>query len=106
MTSSIERIGWGIAFLLLAALGIPWFLWGSDRVVAGLPVWIWWHVGWMVLTAGVFWLFARRSWGLWIERDAAPRNGPTGSTRTDPDAGAAEASASGARTPENGGDRT
>jgi len=71
MTSSIERIGWGIAFLLLAALGIPWFLWGSDRVVAGLPVWIWWHVGWMVLTAAVFWLFARRSWGLWIESDAA-----------------------------------
>lgn len=92
MTSSTERIGWGIVFLLLAALGIPWFLWGSDRVVAGLPVWIWWHVGWMALTAVAFWLFAQRSWGLWIESDAA--------------VGDAEGSAAGATAADDrGGDR-
>jgi len=99
MTSSTERIGWGIAFLLLAALGIPWFLWGVDSVVAGLPVWIWWHVGWMVLAAAVFWLFTQRSWGLWIESDAAVGDAEAS------EAGPAKASASGAKAPENGGDR-
>ena len=101
MTSTIERVGWAIAFLVLAALGIPWFLWGTDSVVAGLPVWLWWHVGWMVVTAGVFWLFTRRGWGVWIESDADDR---PGATPPGPDAGAAEASASGAGASDTGGD--
>lgn len=70
MTSSTERVGWAVVFLALAALGVPWFLWGSDAVAAGLPVWLWWHVGWMALAALVFRLFVRTSWGVWIEGDA------------------------------------
>lgn len=67
MVSTIERYAWGIAFVLLIVFAVPWFLWGSSRVVAGLPVWLWWHVGWMVLASLTFRLFSRRAWGLWIE---------------------------------------
>jgi hypothetical protein len=37
---------------VLVALAVPWFLWGSGRVVAGLPVWVWWHIGLMGLARG------------------------------------------------------
>ena len=65
----VERrtVLWGAAFALLIALAVPWFLWRNDTVVAGLPVWLWWHVGWMALTAAVFALFANRAWGIGIE---------------------------------------
>jgi hypothetical protein len=58
---------WSAIAALLIALSVPWFLWGSSRVVAGFPVWIWWHIGWMALTAVVFWVFSRRAWGTGIE---------------------------------------
>ncbi|PYZ03246.1 hypothetical protein C8039_09225 [Halogeometricum sp. wsp3] len=47
------------------ALAMPWFLWESGTW-AGLPVWLWWHVGWMVL-AGVVLLFYAHDWGLGVE---------------------------------------
>ncbi|WP_207587025.1 DUF3311 domain-containing protein [Halomontanus rarus] len=58
---------WTGAAVVLVALSIPWFLWGNDTVVAGLPIWLWWHVGWMGLAAGGFWVFATRAWGVGIE---------------------------------------
>ena len=58
---------WSAVAVLLAGLAVPWFLWGSSRVVAGLPVWIWWHVGWLGLTSVVFAAFADRAWGVGIE---------------------------------------
>lgn len=51
---------------LLIVFTIPWFLWGDARLVLGLPLWLWWHVGWMVLASAVFWLFTRHAWGIWI----------------------------------------
>jgi len=71
MNETVEKSIWVATALVLAALAVPWFMWGSDAVVAGLPVWIWWHVGWMGLTALVFGAFARRSWGLGVEDRAA-----------------------------------
>ncbi|QLG49243.1 DUF3311 domain-containing protein [Natrinema halophilum] len=56
----------GVA-VVLASFAIPWFLWGSATVVAGLPMWLWWHVGWMGLASIVFWVFTRRAWGIGIE---------------------------------------
>jgi hypothetical protein len=41
---------------------VPWFLWGTATVVAGLPLWLWWHVGWMVVASAVFALFTRHGW--------------------------------------------
>jgi len=67
MSVSKEMILWpGIAFVLVA-LAVPWFMWGSSRVVAGLPVWVWWHIGWLALTAVVFAVFARTAWGVGVE---------------------------------------
>jgi len=62
-----ELLVWIGVAVVLVALAVPWFLWRSDAVAAGLPVWLWWHVGWMALTAVVFHAFARRSWGLGVE---------------------------------------
>jgi len=65
----LAYVGWIAIGSILAALSVPWFLWGSATTVAGLPVWLWWHVGWMVLASLVFWLFTRRAWGIGIESD-------------------------------------
>ncbi|MFC7008755.1 DUF3311 domain-containing protein [Halalkalicoccus salilacus] len=67
MVSRVEGYGWWMTFTVLIVLAVPWFLWGVDRVVVGLPVWVWWHVGWMALASLCFRLFARRAWGLGIE---------------------------------------
>ncbi len=62
-----RSVGWALAFGVLIALTVPWFLWRSGTVAFGLPVWLWWHVGWMVVAAAVFRLFTERAWGLWVE---------------------------------------
>lgn len=67
MVGTIEKYIWGLVALVLMALAVPWFLWRSDVVAYGLPVWLWWHIGWMVLAAVVFQLFTRRAWGIGIE---------------------------------------
>ncbi|GAB3020014.1 DUF3311 domain-containing protein [Natronobiforma cellulositropha] len=75
-----ELVGWATVGVVLCALAIPWFLWGSSTVVFGLPLWLWWHVGWMVLASAVFWLFARRAWGLGVETaDSSERASATAS---------------------------
>lgn len=66
MTSRLERVGWAVVFALLVSLSVPWFLWGTDDVAAGLPLWLWWHVAWLVLATVTFAVFADRAWGLWI----------------------------------------
>ncbi len=78
----LELAGWIAVAVVLCALAIPWFLWETGTVVAGLPVWLWWHIGWMGFAAVVFWLFARRAWGIGIE---------TGGTDGDPEHGSREA---------------
>lgn len=66
MTSTAEGYGWGVLMGILIAFAIPWFLWGDSRIAFGLPLWLWWHIGWMIVATLVFWLFTRRAWGLWI----------------------------------------
>lgn len=73
-----RTIVWGLAFTVLVALAIPWFLWGSSRLVAGLPIWLWWHVGWMLLATLVFHRFTRRGWGIWITDGKSSREGRGG----------------------------
>jgi hypothetical protein len=62
MTRKRTDYVWIPVFALLVALAVPWFLWGDARVVAGLPVWLWWHVGWMGVAAVAFHLFTRGAW--------------------------------------------
>ena len=65
--SVARTAGWAVVALVLMALAVPWFLWDSGTVAAGLPVWLWWHVGWMVLASLVFAVFARTDWGVGVE---------------------------------------
>jgi dolichol kinase len=67
MVDNTDKILWGVVALVLIGLAIPWFLWRDANVAFGLPVWLWWHVGWMALAAVVFGLFANRAWGIGIE---------------------------------------
>jgi hypothetical protein len=53
---------WIAALAVVVALAVPWFLWRDATVVAGLPLWLWWHVGWMLLASVVFHLFTRSAW--------------------------------------------
>jgi hypothetical protein len=71
--------GWIVVAVGLSALTIPWFLWGDATLVAGIPLWLWWHVGWMGLASLVFWLFARRFWGIGIESNGDSRDDSPGS---------------------------
>jgi hypothetical protein len=66
MASTVKRYGWAAVMSILVGLAVPWFLWGDSRSAFGLPLWLWWHVGWMLLASLVFWLFSRHAWGLWI----------------------------------------
>ena len=76
---NLRSLAWATTFALIVALAIPWFLWGSSRVIAGLPIWLWWHIGWMMLTALVFRSFTRRAWGLGITSGRPSGNEPDGS---------------------------
>ena len=70
--SSVRVVGWTVVALVLMALAVPWFLWGDTVIVAGLPVWLWWHIGWMALASVVFAVFAETDWGVGIE-EVEPR---------------------------------
>ncbi|MFC7098236.1 DUF3311 domain-containing protein [Halobaculum marinum] len=59
MTRTRSDLLWVLVFAVLVAFAIPWFLWGDATVVAGLPLWLWWHVGWMVLATVAFYAFTR-----------------------------------------------
>ncbi len=58
---------------VLVVFAIPWFLWGNDQVIGGLPLWLWWHICWMGLAAAVFALFTKRAWGLGITESVTSR---------------------------------
>ena len=61
-----EKHIWAFVALVLVAFSIPWFLWGSSRTFVGVPVWIWWHVAWMVVASVSFYVFGRRAWGIGV----------------------------------------
>ncbi len=78
MVSTAEKYGWMTAMLVILTFAIPWFLWNDTRLLAGLPVWLWWHIAWMALAAIVFYSFTKRAWGIGITdpttRSAEPGN--------------------------------
>lgn len=66
MAATRDELVWAVTAVVLIALAVPWFLWRSDAVIASLPIWLWWHIGWIALTAVVFKAFADRAWGIGI----------------------------------------
>jgi len=69
---TVRVAGWTVVALVLMALAVPWFLWGDAGTAYGLPVWLWWHIGWMALASVVFAVFTQTDWGLGIE-EVGPR---------------------------------
>jgi hypothetical protein len=86
MTRTTNDYLWVVAFAVIVTFAVPWFLWRSDAVVAGLPVWLWWHVGWMLLASATFALFTRTAWdrgmtgpgGAATDPGPGPTTGPGG----------------------------
>lgn len=67
MADRTRNVAWLAVFIGLVVLAVPWFLWGDSTVVAGLPAWLWYHIGWLALTAIVFYVFTQRGWGALVE---------------------------------------
>ena len=81
MSRSRRDLVWIPTFAVLVAVAVPWPLWGVDRVVAGLPVWIGWHIAWLGLCTVLFSRFVRSgAWerGMGVVSDA--NGGPTDAT--------------------------
>ncbi len=57
MKRSRRDLIWVPVFAVLVVFAVPWPLWGVDLVVAGLPIWIWWHIGWLGICSLLFWRF-------------------------------------------------
>ncbi len=66
------RLLWGGLFMTIIVFAIPWFLWGNEQLFLGLPVWLWWHIGWLGLASVLFWLFSMFGWGTWITDRPTP----------------------------------
>lgn len=66
MVSTAERYGWAVLMTVLVTFAIPWFLWGDARIAFGLPLWLWWHIAWMIAASIAFWQFTKRAWGIGI----------------------------------------
>jgi len=66
MLRRTSSLSWAAVFAVVVAFAVPWFMWRDSTVVAGLPLWLWWHIGWLGLTSVVFYVFAQRGWGLWV----------------------------------------
>ncbi|WP_436345795.1 DUF3311 domain-containing protein [Natronorubrum sp. FCH18a] len=78
----LPLVGWIAVAVVLSALAIPWFLWGDATIVAGLPLWLWWHIGWMGTASVAFYLFTQRAWGIGIETGPGDSNGADASNHT------------------------
>ena len=81
MKRSWRDLLWVPTFAILVAFAVPWPLRGVDYVVAGLPVWIWWHIAWLALCTALFSRFVRS--GAW-ERGmgVSPESADTGGDRS------------------------
>jgi hypothetical protein len=79
MVRRIEAYGWALVMGVLVVLAVPWFLWGSGQVAFSLPLWLWWHIGWMGLASVTFHVFTRRAWGIGIEAEGPDPGVETGS---------------------------
>jgi len=66
----LERAGWAVGAFVLAAGSIPWSLWRDSTVAAGLPLWLWWHIGWLCLASLGLLAFTRYGWGIGVESGA------------------------------------
>lgn len=69
MTRSKTDYLWYGVFALLAVFAIPWFMWRDATTWAGLPVWLWWHIGWMLAASAAFYAFSLGAWDRLMETE-------------------------------------
>ena len=66
MNPSLRAAGWLLAFAVVVAGAVPWFLWGNSQLIGGLPLWLWWHIGWMIVATAVFAAFTSHGWDRYL----------------------------------------
>jgi hypothetical protein len=60
----IQKVVWIVSWLMLVLLGFDFFNWGkTPRLLLGLPGWLWWEVGLVLLISVLFGLLSRFAWG-------------------------------------------
>ena len=62
MTKLKKKVVWVVVFFITTVMGVPWFLWGSSLLFIGIPLWVWYHVGWLLFAVFLFWLFVKTYW--------------------------------------------
>lgn len=70
MTRSKTDYLWYGVFAILVVFAIPWFMWRDATTWAGLPVWLWWHIGWMLVASAAFYAFSRGAWDRLMEAES------------------------------------
>lgn len=60
----MRKIGWLLVWVVLVILSLDFFNWGrTPRLYFGLPGWLWWEVGLVLLVAISFGILTRFAWG-------------------------------------------
>jgi len=59
-----SNVCWFVSWLVLVILSLDFFNWGrTPRILLGLPGWLWWDIGVVLVIALVFGLLSRFAWG-------------------------------------------
>jgi hypothetical protein len=69
MIKSKIKMFWIVIFFITMVMGVPWFFWGSARLFMGIPLWVWYHTGWLLFLIFLFWLFVKTYWARKEGRD-------------------------------------
>lgn len=59
----MRNAAWIVSWMVLVLLGLDFFNWGkTPRLILGLPGWLWWNVGLVLLISLVYFILTRFSW--------------------------------------------
>lgn len=59
----MRNAAWIVSWMVLVLLGLDFFNWGKTPcLILGLPGWLWWNVGLVLLISLAYFILTRFSW--------------------------------------------
>lgn len=59
----MQNAAWIVSWLVLVILGLDFFNWGkTPHLILGLPGWLWWNIGLVLLVSFVYFILTRFAW--------------------------------------------